>query len=181
MYVAKPFALEPADRPAKLAGLVADDMLAESAIGAAGVAIATEPLRHVEHEDDGQAVILACQSNERLPRLNLDVRRVNDSEFAGAEPLARDELQNLKGVLGGGLTVLVVRHESATVVRRENFCRLEVLACKRGLARAGSPDQYDECELWNPDFHRQPTRKIAICVGGPSARSTGPTGAKLTS
>jgi len=55
-----------------------------------------------------------------------------------------------------------------------------MLAREGGLTGAGDTDQYNQCKLWNLDFHGQCTWKIAICVGGPTAGSTGPTGAKRT-
>src|SRR5690606_208610 len=105
MDVTKAFGLEATERLAQSADLIADGVLAERAIRASCVAVATEPLGHVEHERHGRAVILTSKRDEGLSCLGFKVRCVYDRELARAEPLARNELQSLECILRGGLII----------------------------------------------------------------------------
>ena len=112
------------------------------------------------------------------PGFGLDVGGVDDRQPAQRQPLGGDEPEDLEGVLGDGLVVLVVAHHPPAGVRREDFRGQEVPAGERALARAAGADQDDEGQLGDFDGHGEtPARaNTAICVGEPSASSTGPTG-----
>jgi hypothetical protein len=65
----KAFALQPAQRPAQLRRLLPDDMRTKRAVGPVLVSLAGNVFRHIEHDDDRQAVKFTCQLHERFPRL----------------------------------------------------------------------------------------------------------------
>ena len=64
-----------------------------------------------------------------------------------ARRLAGDEVQDLEGLVGDGLVVLVVADHRAAGVGREDLGRQEVLAGEGALARAAGADQDDEGQL----------------------------------
>ena len=146
----------------------------------------------------GMHVVPPRQLDERLARLGLHVRRVDDDEAAELQPLRGDEVQRLERGRRDGLIVLVVGHEPAEVVGRQHFRRLEVPARERGLAAARRADEHDERELGDGHLHdatsaesqfghvivdRPASRRVNthICVGAPTSASSGPTGTKRTS
>ena len=59
----------------------------------------------------GSTWYCARELDERLPRLGLDVGGVDDGQPPAREPLRRDEVQHLEGVLRRRLVVLVVGDE----------------------------------------------------------------------
>src|SRR5262249_62225861 len=67
-------------------------------------------------------------------------------------------VQQLEGVLAGGLAVLVVADHAAEEVRREDFRRVKVPPRERGLAAAGGTDQGDETQFRERDLHTPPKR-----------------------
>src|SRR5262245_34422957 len=110
------FPPEPPDRTSHLLGLLADDVRTEVPIRTRRVALVAE-LRWQVHDDrDRQAVVLARKCDERLPRLRLNVGRIDDRELAGGKALGRDEVEHLERIARRGLAVLVVAHESAAEV-----------------------------------------------------------------
>jgi len=137
----------------------------EFAILPAPIALGALLLREIEDERHGQAMKLPRQRDQRLSGLLLDISGIDHGQPTSGQPPGPDEVEDLKGILGCRLFVLVVRHESATEVRRQHLGRLEVLSGKDRLAGAGRSDQDDERQFRNGDFHRVNT---AICVGGPT-------------
>jgi hypothetical protein len=97
--------------------LSSHDVRPEVPIGPRGVAIQAELLRHVEDDGDREHVVGTGELDERSTSLALHVRGVDDRELAGGEPLARDEVQGVEGVLRRRLVVLVVGHEAPERVR----------------------------------------------------------------
>jgi hypothetical protein len=157
----------------ELALLLPDDVRAERAIGRDPIPFLADALGQVEHDRDRQAVVLPRQSHQRLAGGLLDVRRVDDGEAPRRQALRRDQVQHLEGVGRSRLVVLVVGHEAAAEVGREDLGRLEVLAREGRLPAARRADEHDERELGDGDLHRS---KTAICVGGPCDGSSAPTG-----
>src|SRR5262249_14322746 len=98
------------------------------------------------------------------------------------KPLPGDESQQLERVSGDGLVVLVVADHGPAGVGGEDLGPSEMTAREGALARAAGADEDDEAELGDGDRHRHasPLPKIAICVGGPTTASSGPTGTNLT-
>ena len=110
-----------------------------------------------------------ASSTSGLPRLRLDVRRVDDRQPARGQPLARDEVERPRRRRSSRLVVLVVRDERPAEVGREHLGRPEVLARERRLARARRADEHDQREVGNLELRRCAPRQrsnTAICVGG---------------
>ena len=108
--------LQPTHRPFQLARLVPDDVRPEVAVGPRAIAVLTESLGKVEHDRDRQEMMLSRETDERLACLRLDIRRVDDGEPASSHPLSRDVMEQLEGVVGRVLSVLVVRDQTAAEV-----------------------------------------------------------------
>jgi hypothetical protein len=175
--VPEPFAAEAAQRSMQLAALLADHVRAEAAIGAAAVALVTDPLGQIEHEGDRQDVVLAGQRDQRLASLRLHVGGVDDGQAPARQAPRGDEVKGGEGVSRRGLVVLVVRDEPAEAVRREHFGGGEVTAGERRLAAPGGADEDDQREFGDGQRHRVNT---AICVGAPTVASSSPIPSKRT-
>lgn len=212
VHLAEALALQSAQRTAQLAPVALDDVAGHvRAVGPLRVAREADLLGQVEHDGDGQHVVLPGQLNELLAALGLHVGGVDDGEPSGREALARDVVQDVEGVTARALIVLVVGDEAAAEVRGDDLGGLEVLAGEGGLARSAGADEHDEGEVG----HRQRARgtghaafasfvfpsffssfsapdsspvvsfsvdivNTAICVGGPTSGSSGPTGTNAT-
>lgn len=180
VHAPETLALQRLQRPLQLTALPPDHVLAEVAVGPPGVARRAHAQRQVEHDRRRQHVVLLREFHQARPRRALDVRRVDDGQPPGREPLARNVVQRVEGVGGRGLVVLVVGDEPAEEVAGEHLGRREVRACERRLAGAGSADEHDEGHLGNGQLHAATSLslvvKTAIWVGGPESWSSGPTG-----
>src|SRR5262249_53867277 len=97
--VAKAFAREAAERAPRLLDVVLDDPRPEGAVGPRAIALDADPLRQVEDDGDGNTVVLARESDERLARRGLDVGRVDDGQPPSRKPLGGNVVQDVKGVL----------------------------------------------------------------------------------
>src|SRR5436309_2926013 len=106
--MAELLSLEVAKGTPELLALLAYNVRAEVPVRAVTVPVVAESFRKVEHDGDGQDVILTRQRDERLARLRLHVGRVNDCEPPGRKPLRGDEMQHLECVLCRSLIILVV-------------------------------------------------------------------------
>jgi hypothetical protein len=71
----------------------------EVAIGSAPIPFLADLLREVENDGNRQNVELACQSDERFPRVRLYIRSVDDGQSPSSKPLSDDEVQYLKRFL----------------------------------------------------------------------------------
>jgi hypothetical protein len=160
VHVAEAFPLEVGQGAAQLAPVLGNHVAAEVAVGAGCVAVLAQPFGHVEHNGHGQAVEFAGQLHERLAAFGLHVGGVHDGEQTRVEPLADDEVQQLKGVGAGGLVVFVVRHHAAAGVRRHDFGGLEVPAGKRRFTRTGRPDQHHQRQFGNLQGHKRRLKRV---------------------
>src|SRR5262249_10383131 len=134
-------------------------------------------IQHQRHRDH---VILARQCDQRLACLHLHVGSVDDGQLSGRKPFRSDKVQDLESFFGCSLVVLVIRHQGAAEVGRKHFSGAEVFVGKRRLAAAGWTDEYDERQFWDRNSLQSVFSKMAICVGAPTALSSGPTGKKRT-
>lgn len=180
-------------------------------VGAGGVAFGADVVGHVEDDGDGQDVVLPGQLDQLLSAALLDVGRVDDRTTARRESLARDVVQDVEGVPAGALVVLVVGDQASAEVRGDDLGRPEVPPGESGLARAGRPDQDDEGEVGDGQHTSLVLDTLdvlgaldtahaafasfsllavsvsvlivntAICVGGPTSGSSGPTGTNSVS
>ena len=119
----------------------------------------------------------AWRARSGTARLALNVGGIDDGESRLRETPAGDEVQHRERVRGRRLVVLVVGDQAAAEVRGDHLGRREVRASERALAAARRPDQHDEARIGKVDPHRLNT---AICVGGPTSASSGPTGRNRT-
>jgi hypothetical protein len=124
--------------------LLTNDVWTKIAIGSQLVSILTNSIRNIEHERYWNNVVLARERYERPSSFRLHVGGIDDRELAGGEPLGGDEVQDLEGVFGRSLIVLVVRNQRAAGVGGDNFRRFKVLRRKRRLTTAGWTDEDDE-------------------------------------
>ncbi len=162
--VAEALAPETLDRALEVQPLAAQDVRPELAVGPLPVALLADPLRDVEHDRDRQHVVLARERDERLPRVLLDVRGVDDRQPAGGEPLARRR----SGATSNASPVADWSFSSSeTSPRKKSDDMISVgLKCARAnvdLPEPVVPDEDDERQLREVDLHRL---KTAIWVGG---------------
>lgn len=172
--VAKPLPPEPPEPTPQLRLLIADDMGTKVPIAPAGVAVLADPLVQIQHDRHGQDVVLPGQFHERLAGLRLNVGGIDHRESAQGEPLPGDEPEHLEGVLRDGLVVLVVGDHPPAGIGRDHLGGSKMPAGERALSRAAGTDEDDEAQLGDLDRHALTLVKTAICVGGPSASTSGP-------
>ena len=99
VHVPEAFAPQAAKRPMQLAPLVANDVRTEVTIGSGSVPLVADALGQIQDDRDGEHVILARQRNERLARLGLDVRRIDDSQLGAGQASRGDEVQRRESVV----------------------------------------------------------------------------------
>ena len=142
-------------------------------------------LRAMAHARSGRSSTIATanRSCSRAIRISaaraslLDVGGVDHRQPPAPQPPAGDLVQDGERVLGRALVVRVVGHQPAAEVRRDDLGGQEVLRGERPLAGARGADQHHQARLRKLDPHRSNT---AICVGGPTSASSGPTGRNRT-
>ena len=76
-------------------------------------------------------MILAGEAQQTPPVTLLDVGGVNDNQLAERKALGGYVVEEFERVWRDGLVVFVVRDKPATLVRCQDFRRLEMLARKR--------------------------------------------------
>jgi len=133
--VSKAFSLQEPLRPTHLVALPMDDILPHGAVGAQLVPLDHDSLRHIEDDADDEAVVLLGEFDQRLARLRLHIRRVNDGKAATLQPLRGDQMQDLEGRRRRILRILIIRHQGATQVGGNDLGRLEMLAGKGRFPR----------------------------------------------
>lgn len=200
VHLAEALALQVAQRAAEFAGVALDDAAGHvGAVGAGRVAFGTHLLRHVQHDGDGQHVVLLRQLDQLTAGVLLHAGGVDHRATAGREPLARDVVQDVEGVPCRALVVLVVGDQTSAEVGGDDLGGLEVAVGERGLAGPGRTDQNDEGEVGDGQYtallrgnlslgHAAFASfsftvfmvKTAIWVGGPTSGSSRPTGTNST-
>nr|BFE54005.1 hypothetical protein GCM10017745_74320 [Saccharothrix mutabilis subsp. capreolus] len=174
---------EELQRLAQRGPVPAHDVRAEVAVRPGRVARQAHLFGQVEHDRHRQHVVLARDLHQLRAVGPLHVGRVHHGGPPGGEPLARHVVQHVERVAGGRLVVLVVGHQAAEVVAGQDLRRREVRARERRLARAGGADQHHQAQVRDLQLHQScspTTVKTAICVGAPSAGSSGPIGSNDT-
>ncbi len=125
--MAKAFAFEVAQRLTELRGLLPDNMRTKIPVRAPLVAFMANLLREIEHDCHRQAVVFSGQGHKRLAGLGLNIRCIDHSQACGSQPFRRDEMKHLEGILGSGLIIFIITHQTPAIIRRDNLGRLEVL------------------------------------------------------
>jgi hypothetical protein len=115
-------------------GLIADNVRPKLSIWTKSVTVLAQALREIEDDGLGEEVELFRQSDERFASLRLHVRRIDDRKPPSCEPFSHDLVEEIEGVAGRRLIVLVIRNERPAEVRRDDFCQQKVLACERRFA-----------------------------------------------
>ena|SRR5438309_3195863 len=115
----------------------------EISIRSAPIPLLADLLREVENDGNRQHMELACQSNQRLSGVRLHVRSIDNGQPPRSQTLPGDEVQDLERLLGRGLVVFVIRYQTATVIRRQDFRWLEMLASKGRFSAARRTDEQD--------------------------------------
>lgn len=162
------------ERAAEFGVLVRHHVLAELPIGALAVARMRGADAQIEHDGHAQRVAIARDGDERTPAALFDVGRVDHGEETSGEPPPQDVVQRPERIGGRGLIVLVVGHEAAEEVRRQDLRRCEVLLREGGLAAARGADQDDERDLGDVELARGHRVNTASWVGAPTVGSTAP-------
>ena len=129
--VAESFAFQSAQRAAQLLRLIAHDVRTEVTVRAALIAIVAETLRQIQHDSHWKHVIVAREINQRFACFRLNIGGVDNRQLGRRQSFACDEVQDFKGVVGGGLVVFVVGNKAAAEIRRENFRGLEMFTGER--------------------------------------------------
>ncbi len=111
--------------------MVANDLRPELSVWTKRVAILTHALREVEDNRLCEEMKLLCQRDQRLPCLWLDIGCVDYRQTTTSEPLAHDLMQQVEGISGCRLVVLIIGYKRTTEVRGDDLCRQEVLSAKR--------------------------------------------------
>ena len=165
----KPSRSEAAQRAAQLAALVADDVRAEVAVRPRAVALLADALGQVEHDRDRQHVVLARQRDERLARLGLHVRRVDD----GQQSRARGACAAMKCSTSKASSVADWSFSSSETSPRQksdesDLGRLEVRARERRLAAARTGRSARPATARESSSVIDARVNTAICVGAPT-------------
>lgn len=126
--VRKAFALEPAQRSSQLLRLISHHVRPKLPIRSAGIALVTEPFRHIENDGDREDVVLARDLDQRFAGFRLNVRCVDHREPATAQALVGDRMNQIEGLSGRGLIILIVSDEAAAGMGRDNLRGEKVLA-----------------------------------------------------
>ncbi len=111
-------------------------MRAEIAVWTLLIACFAKLLREIEHNRHRQAVVFACQREQRLAGFGFDIGSIDDGQSTSSQAPGGDEVQHRESVVGGALIIFVVRDQAATEVRREHLGSLKVSVGKGGLAGA---------------------------------------------
>jgi hypothetical protein len=111
-------------------------MCSEVALRSLLVALVAQLILQVEHDGHGQAMVLARERDQRLARVLLNARGIDDGELAGGEALAGDEVEHLEGGRRRGLIIFIIADEPPAMVGREHLGGLKVFASEARLARA---------------------------------------------
>lgn len=127
------------------------------------VALVAEILRQFQHDRDRQHIVLASQRDQRLARLLLHIRRVDDRQLSGSEALGGNEVQDLKRVGARRLIVLVIRNQAAAKVRGEDFRRFEVPAREGRFAGTGGADENNEAEVGDGEHRHRADPGYSTC------------------
>ena len=151
--MAEAFLAQCLERAPQVIDLPPNDMGAEFPVATVRVAVVAKPLRQVEDGGDWQHIMGLGQRHQRLPRLRLDVRRVNHRQLPRFQPFAGNKIQSLERIRRSCLVVFIIADESAAKVRRENLRCGEVLTRKGALARPGGADKDDEAQGWDGNLH----------------------------
>jgi hypothetical protein len=88
--IAEPLALQLAQRPTRRLRLSANDALAQRAVGARGVALQADRRGQRKRNRDGNRVVRLRQLQIPLTVFGVQVRRVDNREFAQLQPLGDD-------------------------------------------------------------------------------------------
>src|SRR6266567_2929045 len=124
--MAKALPLKTAQGPMQLLGLLPNDMRTKVAVRPPLVPVVSDPLRQVQDNGHGQTMKLACDFHKWLARLRLDIRCIRNCQSSRREPLAGDKMEQIKSVLRRRLAILVIGHQPAAIIRRENLRWLEM-------------------------------------------------------
>ncbi len=183
VHPAEALAAEALERPLELVVLALHDGGAERAIRAGGVPLHAHADRHVEHDRDGQHVVVPGELHEGPARLGLHVGGVDHGHQPPAEAVRGDVPERLEGGRRRALVVLVVRDEAAEDVARQHLVRAEVGAGEGRLAGSARADEQHERHAGDGQRvrggragHRVAFRKRASWVGEPWTGSASPTG-----
>ena len=169
--VAESLLVEAIDVAFERAQLVADDVRAELAVGAQLVALMRDLLARVDDDGDGHRMVALGQPDQLRAVLLAHVGRVDDDQPAALQARLGDIMDELEGVVGRVVAVLVVVNEAARGVRRHDLGRLEMPRREGRLAGARRADQRHEAEIGDRELHRVNT---PICEGAPWVASSAP-------
>ena len=114
--------------------LLSNDVFAKVAVGAIYVAFATDGFGCVEHDGNGEDVLLFGQCDEWFSGAFLNVGGVDDGEFVIGKAFGCDVVQGFKCFTGDGLVCFVVAYEAAEEIGGQDFCGFEVGFGKGGFA-----------------------------------------------
>jgi hypothetical protein len=90
------------------------------------VARLAERLGEIEDDRQGREAIRTGEGDEGAARLLADVGSVDHGESTAGEPLAGDEVQELEGIAGGALVVLIIGDQGPAVVGGDHLGRPEM-------------------------------------------------------
>ena len=103
-------------------------MGAEVPIGAFPVALVTHVFGQMQHDRHRQAMVLAGAVPPGAPSLFLHVGGIDNGQPASRKAFGGDEMQQVKGIGGGRLIVLVITNQTSAEVGREHFRGLRASA-----------------------------------------------------
>ena len=101
---------------AELGVLLPQDVVAEVTVGPQRISCRADLLGYVKDDSHGQDVMLARERDECPTGRRLHARGVDDGQPADRQPLGRDEVQDVEGVLSSRLIVLVITYQAAAEV-----------------------------------------------------------------
>ena len=141
MNIAEAFALKPVNAAPQAVHLPFDDVRSKVAVGARGVSPDTNSFRNVQHQRHRNRIELPRDLHELLAVTCLYIRRIDHSQPHSPQPDRQQMLERLKRIGCATLVRLVVAHQAAKIVGRQDLSRLEKLSRKGRLARSRSANQ----------------------------------------
>jgi len=127
-----------------------DDDLVDDPAGAPGVPRSDDRGREVEHDGDARHACAGRPLEERPSRRSLDIRRVDNDQPAGGQPLLQLAMEDRERQPRRSLVRGVTGDRLAIRVGREDLGRGEESRSERRLAGAGGPDEDDERGIGDP-------------------------------
>jgi hypothetical protein len=115
--MSKPFTKQSSKFTLNRSALIAHHMWAKVAIGSGVIAIMTDALGYVDHDRNGQTVILASELHQRLTVFCPNVGRINDGQQTSRQTFAGQVMKHVERIARCLLIVFIVGDPASERIR----------------------------------------------------------------